>query len=270
MKKKIFVIAAVLVSTLLIVSIIMIVSMNAEMRKNQEEFDSIASLIRKTETTDGILPVFIINTESPIKQKTEDITVSNNNYARFGELYRRNSDFAAWIQIEDTKINYPVMIKPDVPDYYLGRDFDKNFSSSGSIYIDKSCDLESDNILIHGHNMRNGTMFAGLLKFEKEDYYKEHPTIQFDTMEESGKYDIVAAFREKVHYAKEKGVFRYYNYAGKLTKEQYDEYVANCKKLCKYDTGITPEYGQQLITLSTCAYHTDNGRFVVLAVRRDD
>lgn len=157
------------------------------------------------------------------------------------------------------------MLTPDDPEYYLRRDFEKNDSISGVPFLGAGCDLNSNNMIVYGHNMKNGTMFADLLNFQDEEYLDTHPVISFDTLAGPGEYEIIGAFRDKVHYQNEQNVFRYYEYGGELTEEQFGEYIAKIKELSLFDTGITAEYGDQLLTLSTCSYHTKNGRFVVVA-----
>lgn len=191
------------------------------------------------------------------------------NEERFRTLIERNGDFAAWLTVEGTEIDYPVMLTPEEPDYYLTHDFDGNESRSGTPYIGKNCDTESENVMIYGHNMKNGTMFADLLRYQDAAFFAAHPTIRFDTVEHSGEYEIIAVFREKVHYQDEQNVFRYYDYAGALTEEQFNAYTDQIRAISLYDTGCTAVYGRQLITLSTCAYHAVNGRFVVVAVKSE-
>lgn len=198
----------------------------------------------------------------------EILTAAPVNAQRFAALLKRNPDFAGWLKIDGTQIDYPVMYAPKDTDFYLHHDFDKNESSSGVPYIGKDCGPDSDNIILYAHNMKNGTMFAGLLKYADEGYFRNHPEISFDTPEGDGIYDIIAVFREQVHYRDETNVFRYYNYCGKLTEVQFREYIDQIRAHSLYDTGKTAQYGQQLLTLSTCSYHTENGRFVVVAAKR--
>ena len=103
------------------------------------------------------------------------------------EAYERNPDMVGWIRIDGTEVDYPVMYTPG-EDYYLYRDFDKQESKQGCIFIDKHATLEprDTNLLFHGHNMKDGSMFRTLLEYKKESYYKEHPTIHFDTLYERG------------------------------------------------------------------------------------
>lgn len=195
----------------------------------------------------------------------KDIAGNQDNQERFAELYGRNKDFIGWIAIEDTGIDYPVMQKADEPEYYLYRDFEEKPSSSGVPFLGEGCGTDSSNIIIYGHNMKNGTMFSPLLRYSEESYWKEHPILSFDTMETSSEYEMIAAFQEEVHYQDETNAFRYYHYGGTLTEQQFLAYVSNIKRLSLYDTGNEAVYGEQLLTLSTCSYHKENGRFVVVA-----
>ena len=105
-------------------------------------------------------------------------------------------------------------------------------------------------------------MFADLCKYESEDFYQEHKTIRFDTLDSFGEYEVIAAFKT-VAYSEEG--FKYYHFVNAESAEAFDEYIAQCKALALYDTGVTAEYGDQLITLSTCEYSRTNGRMVVVA-----
>lgn len=179
-------------------------------------------------------------------------------------LKEQNADFFGWICIEGTKINYSVMHTPDAPEYYLHRAFDKRSSQSGVPFLDATCSAECGNYLIYGHNMSNGTMFAELLSYADTEYWQEHPSIQFDTLDGTGSYSIIAAFYSEV-YPEEGAGFRYYKYTDLRDMEDFIAYIDQVKAAALYDTGITAEYGDQLLTLSTCSYHTEDGRFVVVA-----
>lgn len=204
---------------------------------------------------------------SPVQEMEETAaeTAEKNRRERLAELYAANNDFVGWLRIDDTQINYPVMLCKEDAEYYLYRDMEGKNSSSGVPFLGSGCDLSSDNIIIYGHNMKNGTMFADLLRYDEEDFWREHQTISFDTLEETGNYEVIAAFREEIHGQEETGVFRYYTYGGTLTEEQFQEYAKNIRRLSLYDTGKEAVYGERLLTLSTCSYHKANGRFVVVA-----
>ena len=137
--------------------------------------------------------------------------------AAYAPLFERNPDLFGWIKIENTKLNYPVMYTPDDPEYYLRRAFDSSNSMSGVPFLDGRCFEGCGNYLIYGHHMKNGTMFAPITSYVKEEFWQKHPVIRFDTLYETGTYEAA--------------------------------------------------YDDQLLTLSTCEYHTADGRFVVVARR---
>ena len=182
------------------------------------------------------------------------------------ELSKENSDIVGWIEIEGTNINYPVLQGED-NNFYMNRNFQKEESVYGSLFLDADFDWNnpSSNLLIYGHNIQDGSMFHNLLNYADEEYYKEHPNIRFTTAEEDATYEIIAAFRSRVYYKSEQDVFRYYYFVNPESKEEYDEFVENAKEASLYDTGKTAEYGDQLLTLSTCEYSQEDGRFVIVA-----
>lgn len=198
------------------------------------------------------------------KEQTRELAKA----AEQGEnLFEKNSDMICWLDIEGTDINYPVMYTPDNPEYYLHRDFDGEYSYSGLPFLDSRCDMDkSSNLIIYGHNMKNSTMFSQLLKYEDYDFWKEHRYINVKTADGERKYEIIAAFRSEVQPEGGSG-FRYYGFTDTDKASEYDEYLRNIKNLALYDTGVLAEYGTQLMTLSTCSYHTDDGRFAVTAKR---
>ena len=185
----------------------------------------------------------------------------------FDQLHAKNSDFFGWLKIADTVVDYPVMYSPDEPERYLHEDFDRDYSESGELFADANIDPNGYHYLIYGHHMFNGSMFGSLPKYEEESYFNDHRIIRFDTMSERNEYEIFAVFYSKV-YNDDEDVFKYYNYANLDDESTYNNYVSNVKALSIYDTGITPVYGEKIITLSTCNYHTDDGRFVVCARQR--
>ena len=182
----------------------------------------------------------------------------------FDQLYAMNNDFFGWLKIEDTVIDYPVMYSPDEPERYLHMDFDGNYSESGELFMDADCDPYGYHYLIYGHHMFNGSMFGNLPKYEDEDYFNEHRTLRFDTRSEMGEYEIFAVFYSQI-YDESEDVFKYYNCANLNDEGTYNYYVQNVKALSIYETGVTPQYAEKIVTLSTCNYHTDDGRFIVAA-----
>ncbi len=186
------------------------------------------------------------------------------------ELQKENDDIVAWLEIEGTNINYPILQAED-NDFYLNHNYKKETVSTGSLFLDKDFDVVngSDNYLIYGHRNKNGLMFEDLFKYSQEQFYNAHKRIKFTTTKEDVEYEVLAVFYSRVYYKSEKNVFRYYFFVNAENEAEYDEYVNNCKKASIYDTGVTAEYGDQLITLSTCEYSQKDGRFVVVYKKVD-
>ena len=181
------------------------------------------------------------------------------------KLQEENSDIVGWLEIEGTSINYPVLQGTD-NEYYMTHNYKKQKSKNGSIFLTKDYDwsIPSSNLLIYGHNLNTGTMFQELLKYAKEDFYKEHPIIRFTTNKEDAEYEIISVFKSRVYYKSEKNVFRYYFFVNAKSEAEYNEFVQNAKKASLYNIDATAQYGDQLITLSTCSYHVEEGRFAVV------
>lgn len=180
-------------------------------------------------------------------------------------LLNMNKDLIGWLKIADINIDYPVMQTNDNT-YYLNHNFDKKSDKNGCLFLDYQCDVinRNTNLIIYGHNMLSGNMFGNLDKYSSEEYYKEHPKFEFDTIYEKGAYEIVYVFRSKI-YNEDDVVFKYYQFFDVQSELEFNSNMTEMEKISLYDTGITPEYGDELLTLSTCDYQEDNGRFVVVA-----
>lgn len=186
----------------------------------------------------------------------------------YQDLYLQNDDIVGWIKIDGTKINYPVMQTVDEPNFYLRRGFDKKYTIYGCPYMQENCNVDkpSDNLVIYGHHMNDGTMFANLMKYTKKSFWEEHKTIVFDTLEEHKEYEVMAAFKTVV-YSDSPESFKYYHFVDAENEEEFNAFVEKCKELSFYDTGVEAEYGDKFITLSTCEYSKKNSRMVVVAKR---
>ena len=218
-----------------------------------------------------VLAVYIIGdlrdakTEDDIKGlKGNDVKVPEvlDEYAG---LYAENSDTIGWLKIDGMTIDYVVMQAPDEINKYLRHDFYGKDSTRGCLFVDEYCDIfNSDNIIIYGHNMKDGSMFGTLDSYADESFYAEHKIIQFDTIYEKHSYEVVAAISTSIP-AKDEDVFRYYEYTSSNDEETFLDYADFIEKNKLYDTGVEINPGDKLLTLSTCAYHTTDGRFVVVA-----
>ena len=184
----------------------------------------------------------------------------------YRDSFLANEDMAAWLQIPGTGIDYPVMWTPRDEEYYLYRGFDGSRDYNGCLILDTDSSLDplTTNLIIHGHNMESGAMFGNLPDYEDESYYQDHKNIILYTEECQRNYEIIAVFRSQV-YKKTDTVFKFYKFFQADTQEEFDDFYNNIKKLSQYDTGVTASFGDHFITLSTCVYHVERGRLVVVA-----
>lgn len=190
----------------------------------------------------------------------------NGILLEYAPLLAENPHIAGWIRIEDTKINYPVMHAPDRKDHYLYRDFYGEHSDWGSIYAQEDCDLltPSDNVILYGHNMKDGSMFAGLNDYASPAFWQDHRYIHFDTLTEHHIYEIFAVFTTT---ATQGSGFAYHDFVQARDAAEFDDFIRQCRSNALYDTGIIPVWGDKILCLSTCEYSRTNGRLVVAAVR---
>ena len=251
MKKTICIILIVAFVALLGTSAYFIFDHFQEEKEQAQMYDSLAQIVEEPET-EPIEPIPYSEGKSVLPE--------------LAELYRQNSDLVGWVRVEDTNINYPVMQTVDNPNFYLKHGFDKEYTDYGCPYVQEDCDVQapSDNIVIYGHNMKNGSMFADLEKFKSEEFWKEHKTVTFNTLTEKCEYEIAAVFKTVV-YTDSPDSFKFYRFTNTQSPEEFTAFIEKCKELSLYDTGVSAEYGDKLITLSTCEYSRTNGRLVVVA-----
>lgn len=185
----------------------------------------------------------------------------------YKSLYNKNKSLIGWIKIDDTNIDYPVLQAAD-NEYYLRRNFSQEYDKNGCIFLDKDCDIlkRSTNLIVYGHHMSSGKMFGTLDKYSSEDFYRKHKYIQFDTIYEKGRYEVMYVFRSKI-YGEDEIVFKYYQFIDVNSETEFESNMREMSEMALYDTGVTAEYGDELLTLSTCDYYTNYGRFVVVAKR---
>nr|WP_318684113.1 class B sortase [uncultured Acetatifactor sp.] len=210
------------------------------------------------EGADQTLPQTVVSHEEKTEVKTE------NPYA---EVFSMNDDMVAWLLIEGTKIDYPVMQTPEDENYYLHRDFYGNEDQAGCLILDTDSSLQGEittNQIIHGHNMRAGTMFGDLDLYQDEEYCKNHSRIRLFTRETERNYEVISVFYSQVYLTTDL-VFKYYNFFQADTEEEFQYFYDNIKALSLFDTGVEAEFGDRFLTLSTCSYQVEEGRFVVVA-----
>ena len=195
-------------------------------------------------------------------------------------LYEQNPDFIGWLSVPGTSIDYPVVQTPAYEEEYLYLDFNRNEDINGTLIMDNDSEVgigtkeqdyvdgkkPSTNLIIHGHDMKSGAMFGNLHLFTDAAYGAEHHTIAFQSLYETRTYELISVFYSQVYYPTD-DVFKYYEFFEAETQEQFDDWYNNIKALQLYDTGVTAEFGDEFITLSTCSFHTEDGRLVVVGKR---
>ena len=260
MKKKICMILIAVFVAVLGTSTYFIIDHYKESNKQAALYGELAELVDAAAQTDAAT------------EPAEQIPYSEEKMLlpELAELYQQNGDLVGWISIADTNINYPVMQSVNEPNFYLKHKFDKTYSAYGCPYVQENCNVQkpSDNIIIYGHHMNDGSMFTGLMKYRNKSFWEGHKTITFDTLTDRHQYEVIAVFKTVV-YTNSSDSFKYYEFTDAENATEFDAYVAKCKELSLYDTGVSAEYGDKLISLSTCEYSRNNGRLVVVAKRVD-
>ncbi len=253
MKKHLNKILIAFFSIILIISAFKIADYYIEANKQDKIY---ASLEKTTQET-------VNNPEQPIADE-------NGVLYKYSEIHSQNTDMVGWIKIDGTKINYPVMLSQYEPNFYLTHGFDKKYTVYGCPYIQEDCDAftPSDNIIIYGHNMKNGSMFADLGKYNDKSFYDTHQTINFDTIYKTQSYKILAAFECEVNTARN-DLFEYYRFVNARTEKEFTDFIDKCKDISFYETGVSAKYGDKLITLSTCSATDKDFRIVVVAKKID-
>ena len=178
----------------------------------------------------------------------------------FEALQEINPDIVAWIYLEDTKINYPV-VQGDDNSYYLKHTFEGKRNSAGCLFLDnRNQKVFSDrHSIIYGHHMKSGTMFSDLDKYKKQAFYDDHPTILLMTPNQNYTIEVFAGYVASVE-----------DEAWKLgfTPMGYEEWLGLTEEKSCFDSLIEPVAMDRVITLSTCSNEFDNARFVVVGVLR--
>ena len=173
-------------------------------------------------------------------------------------LVGRNSDCIGWLSIENTAVDYPVMHTPDRPQKYLRRNFYQQYSDSGVPFLDYRCTLDSDNLIIYGHNMRNGTMFSALKDYLNDGHPASHPTILLETEDGAHEFKIFAVVSvDKLD--------TWYNFIHAETEDDFNDAIQRIIQNAHYTDGDIPEYGDRLLTLSTCYGSTRSSRLIIIA-----
>ncbi len=198
-----------------------------EQQKEKEDFAAVAEIAELPMTEAPAESVMDAETE-PSAEPTEQPAAERNIQALIAE----NADCIGWLSIDGTNISYPVMHTPSDPQKYLRRNFYGKYSQSGVPFLDGRCDIQSTNLIIYGHNMKNGTMFADLKKYVDKDFLSAHRTVKFETADGVQTFTVTEVLKTNI------------------SNEWYNR--------------ISAEDGRKLI-LSTCYGSGKDGRLLIIA-----
>ena len=183
-------------------------------------------------------------------------------------VYKLNNDVVGWIKINNTNIDYPVLQRKNVADYYISRNIYGNYDAHGSIYVEEHCDVfnPSDVVTLHGHHMADFTMFQNLYWYQFAYYFNDHKYIYFDTLYERRTYQVVLVFRTNGEPHNIYPFFPFHTYNDFEDEEEFDYFMTSIRKLAVQQSNVKVSYGDKLLCLSTCDYTPyPNGRLVVVA-----
>lgn len=207
------------------------VKIYSELREQQKEKEDFAAVAEIAE-----LPMAEAPAESVTNAETETSAEPTEQPAAEHDiqaLIAENADCIGWLSIDGTNISYPVMYTPSEPQKYLRRNFYGKYSQSGVPFLDGRCDIQSINLIIYGHNMKNGTMFADLKKYVDKDFLSAHRTVKFETMDGIRYFTVTEILRTDI------------------TDAWYDR--------------IAVEDGSRCLILSTCYGSGKDGRLLIIA-----
>ena len=188
----------------------------------------------------------------------ENVKISKNERKiDFKKLKSQNQDIAGWIYIRGTTIDYPIVQGKDNEEY-LHQDFNKKKSSSGTIFLDNNCkkDFTSDNNIIYGHHMKNGTMFAQLLKFREKSFLKKHNEIMIFTPDRTIHLKVISAYAQK---AQNKIPVTFAN------DKQKKAYIKKIESMSEQTIKTSRINDSHIYTFVTCSYEGEDNRTYVHA-----
>lgn len=212
----------------------------------------------------------IIPEDLPSEVTVDNLIQEPEMMEKYKSLYAENNDLTGWLTIPGTVIDYPVMRNED-NEYYLHHSFYGEEDKYGCLFVKDFVDVNvpSTNFIIYGHNMKDGSMFGDLDEYKTESFFRDHPLIYFNTLYEERTYEIMAVFLSQI-YESDDDVFKYYEFYQADTEDEFLSFYETITDISLYETGVTAEFGDTFLMLSTCAYHVEDGRLVVVAKRVED
>ena len=239
---------SVLLSAFLLLSGFLVYKELSDRQKEKEDFAELAKLVQ-------IEPQLPDETPPPTNDEPESAHKRD-----LAPLFAQNSDCVGWLCVPGTGVDYPVMHTPENPQKYLRRNFYGEYSQSGVPFLDYRCDLQSDNLIFYGHNMKNGTMFSSLRNYTDSAFCAGHPVIEFQTAGGASKYTVFAVAAVQKTDA-------WYSFIHAADREEYKKQLEAIQGKALYCSETMPEYGAQLLTLSTCYGSGKDGRLLIIVAK---
>ena len=201
-----------------------------------------------------------------------DTTVGTDQIMnKYRDLYNDNNDFCGWISIPNTNVDGAIYQTLN-NSYYINHNGQKKSSIYGAYFADYKCTIaaegSSQNITVYGHHMRDQTMFAQIRKYKDISFYKENPTLTFETLYSSSKYKVFAAFITNADPADDNGYFFDFAVQGFINQEDFLAWIEQVRRRSIINTAVDVVEGDDILTLSTCTYELGTSmdmRFVVMA-----
>ena len=177
----------------------------------------------------------------------------------FAELLRYNPDTVGYLMIGNT-VDLPVVQRENDNEYYLTHAYSGEKAREGALFLDGANRLSDENLIVYGHNMRNGTMFGELSSFGEREFLLENAVVRFDTLYENALYVPFAMFEasmdeDDAHYFDVRQIV--------FDETSFELFVLKLRGRSVFDVPVEVEYGDQLLTLVTCSYNDDDGRYIV-------
>ncbi|SFI19145.1 sortase B [Tindallia magadiensis] len=210
-------------------------------------------------------------TDKKDKKETEKLPLSSayqkaSRVPFIESLMNENEDIFGWIRVEGTQIDFPVMFTPQDPEYYINRDFYHKKTARGTPFLDGRFKDNHSNYIIYGHHMKDGSMFSDLLRYTDETFFKENRIIQWITLYEEREFHVIGAFYSELHMLRND--FPWYEYLEFEQQTELDSFIDQLQRVSLHkistDVDFDVDFSDRFITLVTCSYHDDTGRFVVV------
>ena len=247
MKKRFLDIVIVIIAVVMLFSGYKVFTTLQNAKESKEEFEQLEQLVQPEP-----------------EEETKEVVTSQQKYQY---IYDKNNHFVGWLYIPDTDLSYPVMHTPSNPEYYLRKNFEGKYSIEGVPFVDYRCVIDqSDNTIIYGHNMMNGTMFGILENYFDQNYWQQHRYIGFDTMNGYGTYEVAICAKIDLKTTD----FNYIELTDFESEEEFDSYISKAQSYAPYQTDVELCYGDKLLLLSTCQTNYNDGRYVIIARRCSD